>query len=199
MVNYILTTNETERMALQNYSIYDVYEQFKQRDKRGKIRNAEFSRLSRNLRKMPSALIAAIKTYIGSYNEETESVYIGNGTIATQIETVPSVYSSYSSSMFKNQYNYNYDCVMESSIDKDSSLILSHRMNSKGTKHRYYIGKFNRDSHCDECMSAKCANKWYCLGITETIESYKTHFVGEDRELSIIMFWGILNEIKNNK
>jgi hypothetical protein len=186
-------------MSAQTYSVYNIYDQFKQKDVRGKIRNAEFTRLSKNLEKLPDVLIATIKTYIGSYDEETESVYFGNGTRATQIETVPIVYSSYSSSVFKNQYNYNYDCVMENSIDKDNSLILSHRMNSKGTKHRYYIGKFNRSSHCDECMSEKCANKWYCLGITETIESYKTHFVGENRDLGVIMFWGILNEIKTNK
>jgi hypothetical protein len=141
-------------------------------------------------------LVDAIKTFVGSFDEETESVYLGNGTRKTQIETVPIVYSSYSSSVFRNQYNYNYDCVMEHSIDKDNSVVLSHRLNTKGTKHRYYIGKFNRDSHCDECMSTKCTNRWYCLGITETIESYKTHFVGEDRDLSIVMFWSVLNELK---
>jgi hypothetical protein len=138
-------------------------------------------------------LVDAIKTFVGSFDEETESVYLGNGTRKTQIETVPIVYSSYSSSVFRNQYNTT--TTAEHSIDKDNSVVLSHRLNTKGTKHRYYI-ESSTGTRTDECMSTKCTNRWYCLGITETIESYKTHFVGEDRDLSIVMFLSVLNELK---
>jgi hypothetical protein len=37
-------------------------------------------------------LVDAIKTFVGSFDEETESVYLGNGTRKTQIETVPIVF-----------------------------------------------------------------------------------------------------------
>jgi hypothetical protein len=82
-----------------------MFAQIKERAERGKTQNAGFKRLARNLKTLPLVLVDAIKTFVGSFDEETESVYLGNGTRKTQIETVPIVYSSYSSSVFRNQYN----------------------------------------------------------------------------------------------
>jgi hypothetical protein len=89
-------------MAVNNYSVYDMFAQIKERAERGKTQNAGFKRLARNLKTLPLVLVDA-KDVLGSFDEETESVYLGNGTRKTQIETVPIVYSSYSSSVFRNQ------------------------------------------------------------------------------------------------
>jgi hypothetical protein len=107
-------------------------------------------------------LVDAIKTFVGSFDEETESVYLGNGTRKTQIETVPIVYSSYSSSVFRNQYNTT--TTAEHSIDKDNSVVLSHRLNTKGTKHRYYIvqqGLALRRVYVDQVHQSVVLSRYY--------------------------------------
>ncbi len=181
------------------YTRFDVIEKLVKESAYNRTKNAYLAQMSRNLERLPTVLINCIKSYIGLYDEETEHVYFNNGVIKSQLEQLPDIYSPYCSLVFKSQYNHAYDCVMEYNIDKNNSLLLSHRMNSKETQHRYYIGKFNRDTHCDECMATRCANKWYCLGVSETVESYKTHYVGESLDVSVIMFWGILNDIKTQK
>lgn len=180
------------------YTVYNLYADIKTRSVYNKAKNDYFKSLSKNFEKLPLELINVIKTFIGSYDEETEQVYLNNGLVKIQLMPIYSSY--YCSTSYKNNYNYNYNCIMEVNYDKNENLILSHRMNSKQTQNRYYIGKYSKITRCDDCgQQPRCRNNWYCLGITETVDYYQTNYVCENLDISIMMFWSILNEIKNKK
>jgi hypothetical protein len=131
------------------------------------------------------------KTFVGSFDEETESVYLGNGTRKTQIETVPIVYSSYSSSVFRNQYNYNYDCVMEHSI-KTTALScrtgLTRRERSTGIILESSTGTRTATSVCRQVHQSVVLSRYY--GNDRVLQNA---FCGRGQYRDVL---SVLNELK---
>jgi hypothetical protein len=165
-------------------------ERVKARVDLNRIRNDEFKCLSKNIGRLPQEVVIIIKTYIGLYDEEKEQEYFDNSTV-----NLPRPYGRY-----KNTCNGVYTCVMKYNYNDNNigSIILSSRMNRKKTQRRYYIGEFRRVMCCDGCGNPRNDGRcdWDCSGYIETLDHYQTYYVCDDLNVSVIMFWGILHEIK---